>query len=117
VNEKAVEVVKILEGWSWWESRKGHIYGLNYPYAIVFGSSRRMMRVGFAKHPDISGELCHSNTKIVLPIDMSAKQMATEIKNRLIPKVLKITGALFMDETWELTHDIFKERMKKWKSS
>jgi len=101
--------LKYLDGWHPWKSPRGNIYGLSYPYAISFGKARRMMRVGIAKHPDVAGKIDNAGIRISLPREMPAEQVAKEIKERLIPKVMKETFRL-VKEGWLGE----KERIEKW---
>jgi len=86
VNRKAEKVVEAL-GWELNYSMKT-VQGLNFPYAISFGTHRKLMNIRLLRHPKLGYiKTDQTGIRIVLPIDSSVEYVASQIKKRLLPKV------------------------------
>jgi len=100
VKQKAYKVADILG----WKINKNYTRGvqlLNYPYAINFNKSRKMIRIKMAYHPRLHPiNADYPWTRIDLPLELTPEQIAEEIRRRLLPKVKMYTDDML--ETQDL---------------
>jgi hypothetical protein len=86
VNRKAEKVVEAM-GWTVNYSHKT-VQGLNFPYAISFGTQRKLMNIKLLRHPKTSYlKTDQTAIRMVLPIESSVEYIVKQIETRLLPRV------------------------------
>lgn len=101
--EKSLDIISHLDGWKIWREKdflSGKYKRLRIikdgKYSLSFTKSRKFVNVVFAFHPGLDVERYRNppQNKISYHHDTSTSIFVEAIKERLIPKVIKITNDL-----------------------